>query len=241
MRHDGRRPADLRPSSIEAHYLHHALGSVLIATGRTRVICSASLESKPPPWLERGGWVTAEYAMLPGSTHPRARRDPGGRGKEIQRLIGRALRAAVDLEQLVGPTGPLSIICDCDVIDADGGTRTASITGAYVALAIALQRLRRDGMLLGDPLRGPVAAVSVGLVSIGDETRPVLDLDYVEDSGADVDLNVVRVGASGYAEIQGTAEGKTFGREQLSAMLDLADAGITALQQRQAEVLEAIR
>lgn len=241
MRHDGRQAAELRPCTIEPHYLKHALGSVMISTGNTRVICSASLEPKAPPWLAQGGWVTAEYAMLPGSTQPRARRDPGGRGKEIQRLIGRSLRAAVDLSQLVGPDGGLSIICDCDVIDADGGTRTASVTGAFVAMAIALHTLRRDGLLRTDPLRGSVAAVSVGIVDVAGSARPLLDLDYIEDSRADVDLNVVRVGTEGYGEIQGTAEGRVFHRDQLTHMLDLADAGITALQKKQMAVLETLR
>lgn len=240
MRHDGRTLAELRPCTLEAHYLHHALGSVLISTGRTRVLCSASLEPKAPPWLAQGGWVTAEYSMLPGSTQPRARRDPGGRGKEIQRLIGRSLRAAVDLSQLVGPDGGLSIICDCDVLDADGGTRTASVTGAFVALAIALHKLRAQGILRGDPLRGAVAAVSVGMVELDGLVQPMLDLDYIEDSTAHVDLNVVKVGGEGYAEVQGTAEGKVFRREDLTAMLELADAGIAQLQRRQAEVLESL-
>ena len=158
----------------------------MVQTGKTRVLCTASV-TKTPKWLEDGGWVTAEYAMLPGATSPRGRRDPGGRGKEIQRLIGRSLRAAVDLSKLVGPEGPISMVCDCDVIEADGGTRTASITGAFVALQRALFRLREQGRLTGDPLLGNVAAVSVGL--IGEGSTPMLDLCYEEDSRAVVDMN----------------------------------------------------
>lgn len=250
MRHDDRAPHQLRPCTLEPGFIPRALGSVLVCSGATRVICTASLEDRPPPWLKRGGWVTAEYAMLPGATTPRGRRDPGGRGKEIQRLVGRSLRAAVDLTKLVGPEGEgLSLVCDCDVIEADGGTRTASITGGYVALRLALLRLLAQGRLASDPLLAPVAAVSVGLLPGIDGGAPlaVLDLDYVEDSSAVVDLNVVAlqgegsgVGPSvGLVEVQGTGEHGTFDRKQLNAMLDLAEAGIAALHAKQREVIDA--
>jgi ribonuclease PH len=228
------------------------LGSVLIATGKTRVLCTASLEPRTPPWLQHGGWITAEYAMLPGATNPRGRRDAGGRGKEIQRLIGRSLRAAVALDKLVGPDGGLSIVCDCDVIEADGGTRTASITGAWVALEIALRKLVADGRLAVHPGLGPVAAVSVGLVEpVGSagvssgEPAALLDLCYVEDSRAIVDLNVVMRGPAlerpdgrpGLIEVQGTGERGDFSRAQLDRMLDLAEAGIIELMAAQQAAL----
>lgn len=241
MRHDDRAPSQLRPCTIEPGFIARALGSALIRTGDTRVICTASVEERPPAWLREGGWITAQYAMLPGATTPRGRRDPGGRGKEIQRLIGRSLRAAVDRSALVGPEGEaLSIICDCDVIEADGGTRTASITGAYVALRLALRRLQAQGRLVADPVRAPVAAVSVGLVRLAPEAEPtaVVDLDYHEDSSAVVDLNVVSLRGGGLVEVQGTGEDGSFSRAQLSAMLDLAEAGIEQLHARQAEVLD---
>lgn len=238
-RGDGRRLDALRSCTIEPGFIRSALGSALITTGNTRVICTASAEDKPPSWLDRGGWVTAQYAMLPGATQPRGRRDPGGRGKEIQRLIGRALRAAVDLPQLVGPQAPVSIVCDCDVIEADGGTRTASITGAYVALSIALAKLRAQGRLTGDPRLGPVAAVSVGVVRPpeGGDGVPMLDLCYEEDSAAVVDLNVVMRGTDGLVEVQGTGEDGTFSRPQLDAMLDLAGGGIATLVEHQRAAL----
>jgi ribonuclease PH len=229
---------ELRGCAIEPGYLRNALGSALVSTGNTRVICSANAEDKPPPWLQRGGWVTAEYSMLPGSTSPRARRDPGGRGKEIQRLIGRSLRAAIDLEKLVGRDGPISIVCDCDVLDADGGTRTASITGAYVALVLALRRLVKDGRLPAVPVLAPVAAVSVGIVQLGGQPTPVLDLPYEEDVAAHVDLNVVSLRGRGLVEVQGTAEKGSFSRDQLTTMLDLAEAGIERLHDVQAAALE---
>ncbi len=234
MRIDNRRPDQLRPVRLQPGFTAAALGSVLISTGKTRVLCTASVESRTPSWLEHGGWITAEYAMLPGATSPRGRRDPGGRGKEIQRLIGRSLRAAVDLGKLVGPDGGLSIICDCDVIEADGGTRTASITGAWVALEIALRKLIADGRLATHPGLAPVAAVSVGLVESDDaEPSALLDLCYHEDSRAHVDLNVVmRQGSGprpGLVEVQGTGERGDFSRPQLDRMLDLAEAGIQEL------------
>lgn len=231
MRSDGRRLDEPRLTRIEPGFTSQALGSVLIATGRTRVICTASLEPRPPAWLERGGWVTAEYAMLPGSTRPRADRHPGGRGKEIQRLIGRSLRASVDLRKLIGPAGPVSLICDCDVIEADGGTRTASITGSWVALQLALRKLLAEGRISEDPSLGQIAATSVGVVELEGGEGPValLDLCYREDSRAEVDLNVVMRSTPeglGLIEVQGTGERSSFSRRELDAMLDLAEQGI---------------
>ncbi len=241
MRSDGRTLDALRPVTIEPGFIATAQGSALITTGATRVICTASVEDRAPGWLSSGGWVTAQYAMLPGATSPRGRRDPGGRGKEIQRLIGRSLRAAVDLSQLVSADGgAISIVCDCDVIQADGGTRTASITGAFVALSLALAGLRASGRLKVDPIEKPVGAVSVGIVAPPDGSAPVpmLDLCYVEDSAAVVDLNVVQRG-SGLVEVQGTGEQGDFSRAQLSAMLDLADKGIGELSELQAAAVAA--
>jgi len=230
MRSDGRTPDRLRPCSIEPGFISSALGSALISTGGTRVICTASLEAKAPAWLTRGGWVTAEYAMLPGSVRPRGRREADGRAKEIQRLIGRSLRAAVDRDRLVGTQGPLALTIDCDVIEADGGTRTAAITGGYVALELALRALVRDGVLAELPPLKQVAAVSVGLVAIADGPPvPVLDLHYAEDSRAEVDLNVVMLAGGGLVEVQGTAERGSFSRAQLDAMLGLAEGGVTEL------------
>jgi len=227
MRNDGRAPTELRPCSIQAGFIGQALGSTLVTSGRTRVICTVNLEERTPPWLAQGGWVTAQYAMLPGATAPRGSRDPGARGKGIQRLVGRGLRAAVDLGKLVGPAGPLSLVCDCDVIEADGGTRTASITGAWVALALALRKLRDAGKLFEDPTVAQVAATSVGLV--GDPPEVLLDLAYVEDAAAIVDLNVVALQGNGLVEVQGTGEHGTFSRRQLDALLDLAEAGMEKL------------
>lgn len=231
MRPDGRSPAQLRPLEIVTGFQKHAEGSALIKLGDTHVLCAASVEEGVPSFLKgKGqGWLTAEYAMLPRSTHTRSKRDPGGRGKEIQRLIGRSLRAAVDLEHL----GERTIHVDCDVLQADGGTRCASITGAWVALALAIHKLVKNGVLPNaNALRPPVAAVSVGVV--GGEV--VLDLPYLEDSKADVDMNVVGDEAGKLIEVQGTAEHATFDRQQLDAMLDLALVGIKhfTLAQRQA-------
>lgn len=231
MRSDGRAHDEPRPTTLVPGFTTQALGSVLISTGRTRVICTASLEPRPPAWLEKGGWVTAEYAMLPGSTSPRADRHPGGRAKEIQRLIGRSLRASVDLRKLIGPAGPISLVCDCDVIEADGGTRTASITGAWVALQLALHKLRAEGRITEDPSLGQVAATSVGVVQLEGSEGPqaLLDLCYREDSRAHVDLNVVMRSAGagvGLIEVQGTGERSSFSRAELDAMLDLAERGI---------------
>jgi ribonuclease PH len=224
MRPDGRRPDQLRPLEIIPHYQKHAEGSALIKLGDTWVLCSASVETGVPPFLkDKGqGWLTAEYAMLPRATHTRSKRDPGGRGKEIQRLIGRSLRAAVDLKAL----GERTIAVDCDVLCADGGTRVSSITGAWVALALAIKKLVQTGALPDmRALQPPVAAVSVGIV----DGEVVLDLPYVEDSKADVDMNVVGSEDGKLIEVQGTAEHGTFDRQQLDAMLELAAIGIKQL------------
>ena len=224
MRPDGRRPDQLRPLEIVTGFQKHAEGSALIKLGDTWVLCAASVENGVPGFLvgKNQGWLTAEYAMLPRSTHTRSKRDPGGRGKEIQRLIGRSLRAAVDLQQL----GERTINVDCDVLCADGGTRVSAITGAWVACALAIKKLVAAGVLPDmKALKPPVAAVSVGVV--GGEV--VLDLPYVEDSKADVDMNVVGDESGKLIEVQGTAENATFDRKQLDAMLDLALTGIAEL------------
>ncbi|HEY4055003.1 MAG TPA: ribonuclease PH [Kofleriaceae bacterium] len=232
MRPDGRRPDQLRSLEIIPHYQKHAEGSALIKLGDTWVICAASVEETVPSWMKGkgSGWLTAEYAMLPRSTHTRSKRDPGGRGKEIQRLIGRSLRAAVDLKKL----GERTINVDCDVLCADGGTRVSSITGAWVALALAINKLVKDGKLAdASALMPPVAAVSVGVVN----GEVVLDLPYVEDSKAEVDMNVVGDEAGKLIEVQGTAEHGTFDRAQLNAMLDLAQVGIKQLTIAQRSIL----
>jgi ribonuclease PH len=236
MRPSGRAFHELRPVSIQRSFTRHAEGSVLIAYGDTRVLCTASVEEKVPPFLKgRGqGWVTAEYGMLPRSTHTRSDREAArgkqsGRTQEIQRLIGRSLRAVVDLEGL----GERSIQIDCDVLQADGGTRTASITGAFVALHDALTRLLDEGRIGRLPLRDFIAAVSVGVVY----GVPVLDLDYAEDSACETDMNVVMTGAGRLVEVQGTAEGTPFSRAELDAMLDLAQDGIAALVRAQRAAL----
>ena len=217
----------MRPVKIEP-FPTAAPGSVVIAQGDTRVLCTASIAEDPPKWLPRDeegnfvkGWVTAEYNMLPGSTPDRKRRGPDSRGTEIQRLIGRALRAAVDLEKMPG----VAITCDCDVLRADGGTRTASITGAWVALALAVKAARGRGLIAADPLLSPVAAISVGVI----DGRPVLDLDYELDVRAEVDMNVAMNAQGRFIEVQGTAEQGLFDRTQLDAMLDLAGKGIGEL------------
>ena len=227
-RPDGRAVDQLRPVRVTTGYLKHAEGSCLIEAGDTRVICAASVEERVPPFLKgKGeGWVTAEYGMLPRATTTRSQREvsrgaPSGRTHEIQRLIGRSLRAVVDLKAL----GERTVWVDCDVIQADGGTRCASITGAFVALVDGLRRLRKQGTLAQLPVRDFVAAVSVGRV--GDAI--VLDLNYEEDSSAHVDMNVVKTGAGLYIELQGTAEALPFGREALNQLLDLADTGIRQL------------
>jgi ribonuclease PH len=227
-RFDGRLPDQLRAVRLTPNYLEHAEGSVLIECGRTRVLCAVSVEETQPPHLLRTdrGWITAEYAMLPRSTHTRTPREStrgrvGGRTHEIQRLIGRSLRATVDLSKL----GPRTLFVDCDVIQADGGTRTASITGAYVALVLALRKLVRRGTLKSPPLRTAVAATSAGIVK-GDL---VLDLDYAEDSAAAVDFNVVMTGEGEFVEVQGTAEGAPFTRQQMDRLIGLAESGIRQL------------
>ncbi len=217
MRPDGRRPDQLRPLEIITGFQKHAEGSALIKLGDTHVLCAASVENGVPGFLvgKNQGWLTAEYAMLPRSTHTRSKRDPGGRGKEIQRLIGRSLRAAVDLDKL----GEVTLTVDGDVLQADGGTRCASITGAWVALAIAIKKL-------GVPaLRPPIAAISVGIV----DGEVVVDLPYVEDSRAEVDANVVMTADGKLIEVQGTAEQGAFSRAQMDQMLDAAAAGIVQL------------
>jgi ribonuclease PH len=227
-RTDQRTPTELRPVVLTPNYLIHAEGSVLIEVGRTRVVCAASVEDRVPSFLRGSGkgWVTAEYGMLPRATTTRSTREAssgkvGGRTQEIQRLIGRSLRAIAKLEQL----GERTIWVDCDVIQADGGTRTASITGAFVALVLALDRLRQQGAIAGIPVTDYVAATSVGLV----DGTPLLDLAYDEDSRAEVDMNVVKTGDGRYVEVQGTAEGAPFTRETLDALLELASRGIEEL------------
>jgi ribonuclease PH len=236
VRSDGRADDQLRAVSIEPGYLAFADGSVLIALGRTRVICAATIEDRVPPWMRgRGtGWITAEYAMLPQATPERNQREAtkgrlGGRTHEIQRLVGRALRAVVDL----GLLGERSVLIDCDVIGADGGTRTASITGAWVALALALRKHFDPAKAAAWPLRGQIAAVSVGIV----DGTPVLDLPYEEDSRAEVDMNVAMTDAGGFVEVQGTAEGEPFSRAQLDGLLGLAEGGIRSLFDAQRDAL----
>ncbi len=226
------RAADtLRPIALELGVQRQAAGSVLISAGGTRVICAATIEEKVPPFLkDKGqGWVTAEYAMLPGSGDRRVARGPNARATEIQRLIARSLRAAVDLTAMPG----LSITVDCDVLDADGGTRTASITGGWVALVLAVRSLQQRGLCTREPIVGQVAAVSVGVV----DGLPLLDLDYLEDSAADVDMNVVALDGGRLVEVQGTAEKGTFDRPTLDRLLDLGTAGIAALHRLQRDAL----
>jgi ribonuclease PH len=227
-----RSPADLRPLVITRGYTMHAEGSVLIECGNTKVLCNASVEERVPPFLKGkgSGWVTAEYGMLPRATDTRGGREAAsgrqtGRTQEIQRLIGRSLRAVTNLAAL----GERQVTLDCDVLQADGGTRCASITGAMVALADAIAWMRKEGRITTDPLRDFVAAVSVGIVG----GMPVLDLDYAEDSGCDTDMNVVMTGAGHFVEVQGTAEGATFSRAEMDALLDLATSGISQLVARQ--------
>ncbi len=236
MRPSGRQPNELRPIRITRGFTKHAEGSILVCFGDTQVICTASIEEQVPRFLKGAGqgWVTAEYGMLPRSTTDRmgreaARGKQGGRTLEIQRLIGRSLRAAVDLKAL----GERTITLDCDVIQADGGTRTASITGACVALVDALEHLRKQGLLDQSPLLNMVASVSVGVFN----GTPVLDLDYAEDSNAETDMNVVMNDQSGFIEVQGTAEGQAYSRGELDAMLDLAHQGIQQICQIQREAL----
>ncbi|MBD3618839.1 MAG: ribonuclease PH [Chromatiales bacterium] len=236
MRPSGRAPDQLREIQFTRNYTKHAEGSVLVEFGHTKVICTATVEERLPPWLKgKGqGWVTAEYGMLPRSTGSRmareaARGKQGGRTQEIQRLIGRSLRAACDLSAL----GERQITVDCDVIQADGGTRTASISGGFVALYDAITHLMKKGQLKTNPLHGLVASVSVGIHN----GTPVLDLDFDEDSSAETDMNVVMNDGGAFIEVQGTAEGHAFRREELDAMLDLAAAGIGNIIEHQKQAL----
>jgi ribonuclease PH len=235
-RSGGRAADELRPLSIEPGFVRTATGSALISCGETRVICTASVQDYVPRWLvgQGRGWVTSEYGMLPASTGDRKQRDvakgrPDGRTVEIQRLIGRSLRGVVDFEAL----GERTVYVDCDVLQADGGTRCASITGGYVALALACRRLEDDGRLARSPLSGSVAAVSVGMV----DGVPLLDLDYVEDSSAEVDANVVMTGEGGLVEVQATAERTPLSRAHLDELLALAQLGIEQLRAAQRELL----
>ncbi|MBI0326036.1 ribonuclease PH [Burkholderia plantarii] len=238
LRPSGRQADQLREVRLTRHYTKHAEGSVLVEFGDTKVICTASVAERVPEFLrDRGqGWLTAEYGMLPRATHTRSDREAArgkqtGRTQEIQRLIGRALRAVVDLEQL----GPRTIHIDCDVIQADGGTRTASITGAFVAVQDAIEKLVAAGKLERSPINDSVAAISVGVY----QGTPLLDLDYAEDSRCDTDMNVVMTGAGGLVEVQGTAEGAPFTRAEMNALLDLAQKGIGELIARQKAAREA--
>ena len=236
MRPSGRKPNELRPIRITRRYTKHAEGSVLVEFGDTKVLCNASIENRVPRFLrgEEQGWVTAEYGMLPRSTNQRmgreaARGKQGGRTLEIQRLIGRSLRAAVDLKAL----GERTITLDCDVIQADGGTRTASISGAFVALHDAIEHLMAEGQLKTNPIHGMIASISVGIY----KGVPILDLDYPEDSNAETDMNVVMNEAGAFIELQGTAEGHAFRGDELDAMLDLARNGISQIIEHQRTTL----
>lgn len=231
MRHDGRANDNLRPLAIKRRFTRPAHGSVLITAGNTTVLCTACVDAQVPAWMagKGRGWVTAEYSMLPGSTNPRKKRDVGkvdGRTTEIQRLIGRSLRAVVDLDKL----GERSVFMDCDVLEADGGTRTASITGAMVALIDAISTIDN---LPATPLRDSVAAVSVGIV----DGQPMLDLDYIEDVGAAVDMNVVMTGSGRFVEVQGTGEEATFSQSELDALLNLARGGLAEIHRMQEQSL----
>jgi ribonuclease PH len=236
MRPSGRRRDEMRQVRLTPNFTRHAEGSVLAEFGDTRVLCTASIEAKVPPFLKgkAQGWVTAEYGMLPRATHSRTPREAArgaqsGRTLEIQRLIGRSLRAVVDREAL----GEHTVTIDCDVLQADGGTRTAAITGGFVALALAAGQLVKSGKIARNPIHGHVAAVSVGIF----RGHPVLDLDYIEDSEAETDMNVVMNDANGFIEVQGTAEGHAFQRGELDVLLDLAAGGIERLVAAQAALL----
>jgi ribonuclease PH len=233
---DGRQPSQLRAVRLDRNWLDHAAGSVLVEFGRTRVLCAASASPGVPRWRKDSGlgWVTAEYAMLPSSTHTRSDRESvkgrvGGRTHEISRLVGRSLRAIIDYKAL----GENTIVLDCDVLQADGGTRTAAITGAYVALADAVTHLRKQGLVKGSPLTGSVAAVSVGII----DGTPMLDLAYEEDVRAGTDMNVVMTGDGRFVEVQGTAEVAPFDRDELNALLDVAADGCAELTRLQQEAL----
>jgi len=234
IRPSGRAPDQLRPVSIQRQFTKHAEGSVLVSFGDTRVLCTASVEQRAPAWKKDGGWLTAEYGMLPRATHTRSRREAAqgkqtGRTQEIQRLIGRSLRAVLDLDAIAGHT----ITLDCDVLQADGGTRTAAITGSYVAMVDAVRAMLAGGKISKDPVHGQIAAISVGIY----QGQPVLDLDYAEDSACETDMNVVMNEAGHYIEIQGTAEGHAFRRDELNRLLDLAGKGIGELIAAQQQAL----
>jgi ribonuclease PH len=243
MRSDGRQPDELRPITFERDFTDMADGSCLVSFGRTRVLCTASVDEDVPRWMKgKGkGWVTAEYSMLPGSSPERVRREvkdgkPSGRSQEIQRLIGRSLRSVCDMQAL----GERQVIVDCDVLQADGGTRTASICGGYLALHDALTRLIAKGAITSNPLTSYCAAISVGII----DATPMLDLPYVEDSRAEVDMNVVMTSEGRFVEVQGTAEGAPFSRDEMSALVGLAEGGITqifALQREMVAVAPASR
>ncbi len=240
MRPSGRQADEMRALRFVTDFTRHAEGSVLTEFGDTRVLCTASVEDRVPGWMrgKGSGWVTGEYGMLPRSTHTRSGREAargrqGGRTLEIQRLIGRSLRAAIDLEAL----GERTVTLDCDVLQADGGTRTAAISGAWVALKLALGRMRKTGALRREPLHGQIAAVSVGIF----DGHPVLDLDYAEDSQAETDMNVVMNEAGRYIEVQGTAEGHAFSREEFDALLELAGSGVRSIMQAQDAALAGAR
>jgi len=233
-RPSGRRPDQLRPVTLQRQFTRHAEGSVLVSFGDTRVLCNASVDQRSPPWKKDGGWLTAEYGMLPRATHTRSKREAAqgkqsGRSQEIQRLIGRSLRAVLDLDAIAGHT----ITLDCDVLQADGGTRTAAITGSYVAMVDAVRAMQAAGRIKKNPVHGQVAAISVGIY----QGVPVLDLDYDEDSACETDMNVVMNDAGHYIEIQGTAEGHAFRRDELNTLLDLAGNGIGELLAAQQQAL----
>lgn len=238
MRPSGRAPDELRSVQFITDYTKHAAGSVLAAFGDTRVLCTASVENRVPPWLRGGGkgWVTGEYGMLPGSTNTRSAREAArgkqsGRTQEIQRLIGRSLRAATDLKGL----GERTVTLDCDVLQADGGTRTAAISGSFVALQIAMNRMCARRELKSNPVHGQIAAISVGIY----RGTPVLDLDYDEDSQAETDMNVVMNDAGRYVEVQGTAEGHAFDRDEFDVLLGLASKGVDEILQLQVSAIES--
>jgi ribonuclease PH len=237
MRPSGRAPDELRTVQFTTNYTRHAAGSVLAEFGGTRVLCTASVENRVPPWMRGNGrgWVTGEYGMLPGATHTRSAREAArgkqsGRTQEIQRLIGRSLRAATDLDAL----GERTVTLDCDVLQADGGTRTAAVSGAYVALVLAMNDLKARRDIKKNPIHGYIAAVSVGIY----QGTPILDLDYDEDSAAETDMNVVMNEAGRFIEVQGTAEGHAFNREEFDAMLELAVKGTAEIIERQNAAIE---
>jgi ribonuclease PH len=238
IRKDGRKPDEIRPVVFTQGYVRYPEGSVMVTMGETKVLCNVTVETGVPRWMQilekPGGWITAEYAMLPRSTHTRTAREVhglGGRTQEIRRMIGRSLRASVDLEKL----GLHTLIVDCDVIQADGGTRTAAVTGGYVALRLALQQLVNDGTLIDDVFLPPVAAISVGIV----EGQSLLDLCYQEDSRAEVDINVVMNATGAFIEVQGTAEGSPFHKDKFDELLSLAGSGIMQLIEVQRNIFNA--